>query len=157
MNDNENCVVAYFVSDALADNAIAELRKWDERVKDIKLGTIGKILREADGTVKVDIIHKGGMFKNHLHLSDTDLATIGAELKDAMVAVAVNADDYEVSMLETNLRVAGGSVIPLGNVYDTVERAEAEKQLKNDIAEARFDQHQDDAFIDMGLHGGERF
>lgn len=157
MNDNENCVVAYFVNEAAADAAVVELRKWDDRVKDVKLGTIGKIFREADGTVKVDIIHKGGIFKNHLHLSDADLATIGAELKDALVAVAVNADDYEVSMLETNLRVAGGSVIALGNVFDAEERAEADKQHKNDVAEARFDQHQEDAFIDMGLHGGQRF
>jgi hypothetical protein len=138
MNDNENCVVAYFVNEAAADAAVVELRKWDDRVKDVKLGTIGKILRDASGKVKVDIVH-GGLFKNHLHLSDADVATIGLQLDGTKVALGVNADDYEVSMLKTNLEMAGGSVIPLGDVYDAEEKAAAAKAADEASQQMKFE------------------
>lgn len=137
MNSNENCVVAYFENDAAADAAVSRLRQWDERVKDVKLGTIGKIFRGEKG-VKVDIVH-GGLFNRSLRLNETEANIIGNYLTGTLVALAVNADDYEVSMVKSNLEMAGGSVVAFADPYDSDERAQEEAAARDAAAERRYE------------------
>lgn len=141
MNKNDNCVVAYFENDAAADAAVLKLRQWDERSDDVKLGTVAKISRDGE-RVEVDIVH-GGLFNRSLRLTQNELDIVGRYLSGALVAVAVNADDYEVSMVKSNLKMAGGSVVEMGDVYDNVEREEAEDAAHDAAAERHYENARD--------------
>lgn len=145
MASNENCVVAFFPDGIWADAAVGKLRQWDERVKDVKLGTIGKIFRGENNKLIVDIVQTGGLLERKLHLNDEQLTVIGNYVTGGLVAVGVNADDYEVAMLKTNLEMAGGSVVPIGEVYDEKELAEARKALDDAIQRGAFENTTDNA------------
>jgi uncharacterized membrane protein len=59
MADN-NLVLAVFSSEAAADSAVDSIKQWDKATKDIKLGSIGVLVKDDKGKVKT---HKLGARK----------------------------------------------------------------------------------------------
>jgi uncharacterized membrane protein len=53
-------VLAFFESEAAADEAVDEIKQWDKASKDIKLGAIGVLVKDDKGKVKT---HKLGKRK----------------------------------------------------------------------------------------------
>jgi hypothetical protein len=58
-NKNEEVIVAFFESQAIADSAAANLQEWDKATKEIKLGAVGTIFKQ-DGKVKTHVGRKTG-------------------------------------------------------------------------------------------------
>lgn len=54
---DRNLVLAFFDSEAAADNAVSALKDWDKANDEIKLGAIGVLVKNEKGKVKV---HKLG-------------------------------------------------------------------------------------------------
>ena len=52
MAENTQLVLAYFDSEAAADQAVDAVKSWDQAREDIKLGNIGVLVKGADGKVK---------------------------------------------------------------------------------------------------------
>lgn len=50
-------VLAFFENEAAADQAVAEIKQWDKVTKEIKLGSIGVLVKDDKGKVKT---HKLG-------------------------------------------------------------------------------------------------
>lgn len=120
MNTNENAVGAVFPNEAAADAAIESLHAWDVKVKDVELGAIGTVKLE-NGKAKVKV-KKGGFFTRALKLDDDDMAVIVQHLDGEKVCVVVRSDDYEVSMVRTHLKNAGGQLAEFKDPYDAEER-----------------------------------
>lgn len=57
MAKNKQLVLAFFDSEAAADQAVSDLKAWDKADKDIKLGAIGVLVKDDKGKVKT---HKLG-------------------------------------------------------------------------------------------------
>lgn len=57
MAKNQQLVLAFFDTESAADNAVNELKNWDKASKDIKLGSIGVLVKDEKGKVKT---HKLG-------------------------------------------------------------------------------------------------
>jgi hypothetical protein len=53
-------VMAFFESEAAADNAVTAVKDWDKASKEVKLGAIGILVKDEDGKVKT---HKLGKRK----------------------------------------------------------------------------------------------
>ncbi len=126
MNTNENAVGAVFPNEAAADAAIASLHSWDVKVKDVDLGAIGTVKLE-NGKAKVKV-KEGGFFNRSLKLDDDDMALIVQHLDGEKVCVVVRSDDYEVTMVRTHLKNAGGTLAEFRDPYTAEER--------KDVAEA---------------------
>lgn len=60
MAKNKQLVLAFFESEAAADDAVDEIKQWDKASKDIKLGAIGVLVKDDKGKVKT---HKLGKRK----------------------------------------------------------------------------------------------
>jgi len=45
-------VLAFFASEAAADGAVGEIKQWDKASKEIKLGSIGVLVKDDKGKVK---------------------------------------------------------------------------------------------------------
>jgi hypothetical protein len=58
-NKNEQVIVAFFESQAIADAAAANLQEWDKATEEIKLGAVGTISKQ-DGKVKTHVGRKTG-------------------------------------------------------------------------------------------------
>lgn len=54
---NKHLILTFFDNEQAADNAVASLKSWDKANKDIKLGAIGVLVKDADGKIKT---HKLG-------------------------------------------------------------------------------------------------
>jgi uncharacterized membrane protein len=52
MADDKQLVLAYFPSEAAADTAADALKAWDAATDNIKLGNVGVLVKDQDGTVK---------------------------------------------------------------------------------------------------------
>ncbi len=143
MNTNENSVVALFPNQAAADEAIEHLVKWDKASKDVKLGAIGKVTLE-NGKVKGDVVH-GGIFNRSLHLDDEMVAACTEHLDDEKVVVVVRSDDYEVSLVRSNLQMAGGALPQFINPYTGKELADEQEALKDGLQIRNFDKGVDQA------------
>lgn len=48
----QQLVLAFFDNEAAADKAVGDLKAWDKASKDIKLGAIGVLVKDAKGKVK---------------------------------------------------------------------------------------------------------
>jgi uncharacterized membrane protein len=57
MAKNQQLILAFFDSEAIADGAVNELKNWDKASKDIKLGSIGVLVKDDKGKIKT---HKLG-------------------------------------------------------------------------------------------------
>jgi hypothetical protein len=57
---NKQLVLAFFESEAVADNAVDEIKQWDKASKEIKLGAIGILVKDEKGKIKT---HKLGKRK----------------------------------------------------------------------------------------------
>jgi uncharacterized membrane protein len=53
-------VLAFFVNEAAADEAVSEIKKWDKASKEVKLGAIGVLVKDDKGKIKT---HKLGTRK----------------------------------------------------------------------------------------------
>ncbi len=60
MAKNKQLVLAFFDNEAAADQAVNDLKAWDKASKDIKLGAIGVLVKDAEGKIKT---HKLGSRK----------------------------------------------------------------------------------------------
>jgi uncharacterized membrane protein len=58
-NKNEQVIVAFFESQAIADAAAMNLQEWDKANKEIELGAVGTISKQ-DGKVKTHVGRKTG-------------------------------------------------------------------------------------------------
>jgi hypothetical protein len=58
-NKNEQVIVAFFESQAIADAAAINLQEWDKSTEEIKLGAVGTIYKQ-DGKVKTRVGRKAG-------------------------------------------------------------------------------------------------
>lgn len=134
MNKNENVVVALFADGPSADKAIENLREWDKRVDEVKLGSIGRI-NAAGGRVETKIIH-AGLFHRSLPISDEALATLANELSGGQVAVAVAVDDYEATMVRDSLVRDGGKLVANTSVHTSEERTAEQKAIEEAKLEA---------------------
>ncbi len=128
MNTNENAVGAVFPNEAAADAAIASLHSWDVKVKDVELGAIGTVKLE-NGKAKVKV-KEGGFFTRSLKLDDDDMALIVQHLDGEKVCVVVRSDDYEVTMVRTHLKNAGGTLAEFRDPYTAEERAERRRSRR---------------------------
>jgi len=54
---NKQLVLAFFQNEAAADQAVKEIKQWDKASKEIKLGSIGVLVKDDKGKVKT---HKLG-------------------------------------------------------------------------------------------------
>lgn len=132
MNENENAVVAVFPDQATAEAAVEELRAWDKRVDEVKLGNIGTVANEG-GAVRKHLV-QAGLFHRTFPISDAAAGTLANELGEGQVAVCVSADDYEVSMV-TDLFTRKGGRIVAAHYERTAEEIEKEQK---DIEHAQF-------------------
>jgi len=57
---NKQLVLAFFESEAAADNAVDQIKQWDKASKEIKLGAIGILVKDDKGKIKT---HKLGKRK----------------------------------------------------------------------------------------------
>ena len=57
---NRQLVLAFFNSEAAAQQAANELKKWDKANPDVKAGAVGVIAKDAKGTVKEDLLGPRG-------------------------------------------------------------------------------------------------
>lgn len=60
MSKDKQLVIAYFATEAAADAAVTEIKKWDKASKEIKLGGIGILVKDDKGKIKT---HKLGSRK----------------------------------------------------------------------------------------------
>ena len=146
MNTNENSVVALFPNQEAADQAIEHLMKWDKASKDVKLGAIGKVTLEG-GAIKADVVH-GGIFNRSLHLDEATVAACTPFLDDEKVIVVVRSDDYEVSLVRSNLQMTGGALPQFINPYTDQELAEEAEAGKDAVNIHNFD-HGIDSALDI--------
>lgn len=128
MNANETIIVAAFVDEAAAEAAVENLRAWDERVRDVKLGVIGKVFYE-DGAIRTKVVH-GGLFNRSMPISDEAVRTLGQELSGGRVAVVVACDDFEASMVSDSIVRDGGQVLATN-----YERTDEEIAQENEAVE----------------------
>ncbi len=63
MAKDQQLVLAFFDSEALADQAAAQLKDWDKATEEIKLGNIGVLVKDDKGKIKT---HKMGPRKTAL-------------------------------------------------------------------------------------------
>lgn len=137
MNTNENSVVALFPNQEAADQAIEHLIKWDKASKDVKLGAIGKVTLES-GKIKADVVH-GAIFNRALHLDDATVTACTPFLDDEKVIVVVRSDDYEVSLVRSNLQMTGGALPQFIDPYTDQERADEAEAVEDAINIRNFD------------------
>ncbi|MCC7165902.1 MAG: hypothetical protein IT331_25615 [Anaerolineae bacterium] len=52
MGKNKQLVLAFFATESAADNAVNELKNWDKASKEIKLGSIGILVKDDKGKIK---------------------------------------------------------------------------------------------------------
>lgn len=52
MAKNQQLILAFFDSEAIADGAVNELKNWDKASKEIKLGEIGILVKDDKGKIK---------------------------------------------------------------------------------------------------------
>ncbi|MFO7663695.1 MAG: hypothetical protein R6X18_14045 [Chloroflexota bacterium] len=109
MNKNENIVIALFSDETAADAAISNLRQWDERVGEVKLGKIGKVTNQ-DGRIKSELV-QSGLLQREFPISKKAIQALGKELAAGQAAVVVKADDFEVEMVADSLKRDGGQVL----------------------------------------------
>ncbi len=128
MNSNETIVVAAFPDGAAAEAAIENLRQWDKRVRDVKLGVIGKVTYE-DGATTAEVVH-GGLFNRAMPISDDAVRVLGQELSGGRVAVVVACDDFEMSMVSDSLVRDGGRILATN-----YERTDEEIAQENEAVE----------------------
>lgn len=128
MNANETIIVAAFVDEAAAEAAVEKLRAWDERVRDVKLGVIGKVFYE-DGAIRTKVVH-GGLFNRSMPITDDAVRALGQELSGGRVAVVVACDDFEASMVRDSIVRDGGRML-----VTNYERTEEEIALENEAVE----------------------
>lgn len=57
MAKNQQLILAFFDGEAIADGAVNELKNWDKASKEIKLGSIGVLVKDDKGKIKT---HKLG-------------------------------------------------------------------------------------------------
>lgn len=61
MNDsNTNVLVTYFDSLAAAEAAAEAIRNWDKATKEIQLGAVGVMYKDADGEVQTQLARRTG-------------------------------------------------------------------------------------------------
>lgn len=60
MGKNKQLVLAFFDNEAAADAAVEGMKQWDKASKDIKLGSIGVLVKDDKGKIKT---HKMGSRK----------------------------------------------------------------------------------------------
>lgn len=128
MNNNETIVIASFGDQASADAAIDHLREWDKRVREVKLGVIGRVYT-VDGVVQAEVVH-GGIFNRSMPISDAAVRVLAQEL-DSHTGVIVACDDYEASMVTDALSRSGGLIL-----VNTLERTAEEIAEENKNVEA---------------------
>jgi hypothetical protein len=51
-------VLAFFASEAAADEAVNKIKQWDKASKDVKLGAIGVLVKDAKGKIKTQKVGK---------------------------------------------------------------------------------------------------
>lgn len=133
MNKNETVIIAAFADDTAAEAAIDALRDWDKRVREVKLGVIGRV-HYVDGVVKADVVH-GGLFNRSMPITDDAVRVLAQEL-DSRVAVVVACDDYEAAMVTDSLTRGGGRI--LASTYERT--AEEKEKEEKEVAEALTEQ-----------------
>jgi hypothetical protein len=150
MNKNENKIVALYPGKAEAEAAIERIRNWDKQSKDVKLGAIGVVTHEG-GVTKSELI--GGIFGSGLGrsfpISKEAVAALGEELHDGKVAVVVESDDYEVSMVKRQLEQAGGRIIA-AEFERTAKEMEDERKAGEHAAQEAIHKKVVDHSMDVG-------
>lgn len=119
MNTNENAVAAIFPNEAAAIAAITSLHSWDVKMEHIDLGAIGTVKLDK-GKPKVSV-RQGGYFSSALKLDKDEIELIGQHLEGDQVCVVVRSDDYEISLVRTQLEKAGGNVAGVVELFDAGE------------------------------------
>ncbi len=132
MNKNETIVVAAFTDESAAVRAADNLREWDKRVREVKLGVIGMV-HMVDGVIKGDVIH-GTFFHRSLPISDDALRVLVQELGDR-VALVVSCDDFEAQMVADNLARDNGRVVVNTLDHTDEERAKEAKEVQEALME----------------------
>lgn len=132
MNKNKTIVVAAFSDEPAAERAADNLREWDKRVGEVKLGTIG-LVHMVEGVIKADVIH-GSLFHRSLPISAEALRVLAQELGNR-VALVVACDDYEAQMVVDNLTRDGGQVVANTRDHTDEERAEEAEEVNKALVE----------------------
>lgn len=147
MNKNETIVVAAFTDESAAARAADNLREWDKRVREVKLGVIGMI-HMVDGVIKGDAIH-GTFFKRSLPISDDALQMLAQGLGD-QVALVVSCDDFEAQMVADSLTRDDGRV-----VVNTLDRTDEERAKEaREVNEALMEEAVREAAVKVKLSPG---
>lgn len=133
MNKNETVVIAAFADEPAAARAADNLREWDKRVREVKLGVIG-LVHMPEGVIKADVLH-GSLFHRAMPISDDALRVLAQELGDR-VALVVACDDYEAEMVVDSLTRDGGEV--LANTHDRTDEERAKEA--EDVNQALMEQ-----------------
>lgn len=141
MNTNENSVVALFPNKEAANQAIEHLVRWDKSSKEVKLGAIG-MLTLREGEVKAEVVH-GGIFTRSLHVDEATVTACTPYLDDEKVVVVVRSDDYEVTLVRSNLKMAGGELPEFIDPYTDQERADEQEAARNAAQIHSFDKKMD--------------
>jgi hypothetical protein len=121
MNKNETVIIAAFADDVAAETAIENLREWDKRVRDVKLGVIGTVKNEG-GIVRSHVVHSG-LFNRSMPISQDAERALAAELSSGRVAVVVACDSFEAGMVADSMTRDGGQI--LANADQRAEEASA--------------------------------
>lgn len=132
MDKNQAVIVAVFSNNTAAEAAIENLREWDKRVGEVKLGAIGKV-QYLDGKVKSEVVH-GGLFNRSMPIS-TDAVRVLAQELDTRVAVVVACDDYESGMVSDSLTRDGGRILATTSGRTDEEIAKEQKEIADALTE----------------------
>ena len=132
MNENETIIVAAFKDEAAAAAAIQSLLEWDKRVRDVKLGTIGTVRRQA-GKIKSEVAHSS-FLKRGMPISADASRILAQVLTEDHIAVVVACDDFEATMVSDNLVRSGGQILASTYELTPQERAEEQKNIEDALA-----------------------
>lgn len=144
MNKNETVIIAAFADEVAAEVAIENLRQWDKRVRDVKLGTIGMVTNNG-GIIESKVVH-GSLFNRSMPISQNAERVLAQELSGGRVAVVVACDDFEAAMVSDSLTRNGGRILAhtderakedMDKEAEVAAQALAEESLKKAAAQAK--------------------
>jgi hypothetical protein len=133
MNKNETIIIAAFNDEAAAEAAVENLREWDKRVRDVKLGAIGTVKYDG-GSVRSEVVH-GGLFNRSMPISKDSERALAQELSDGQVAIVVACDNFEASMVSESLVRDGGRIMVMADERTKEDIAKGSKTVDQALAE----------------------
>jgi hypothetical protein len=136
MNKNESVVVAAFSGEDGAEAAITHLQEWDDRVDEVKLGSILTV-RMVDGVVESEVAHRGiwgSFFNRRTPIAREAIKALANEL-GSRIAVVVACDDFESSMVADILTKDGGKILASTSGRTAEESAKEEKEIADALTE----------------------